>query len=186
MTDLLTKISFDSEEYTVEQNLVRNKYSIYSDGKLVAKAKQKLFKMKEEFPFVNEKGEEVFSIKADQMLDLAGDYKLIDSATDETVAILSKKLTLFKHVWKVKSPEGRLLAKIESQNAFLEALRSLSDILSLLPRKYDITDSEENLIGTIEGQFSIRDRYNVKVDRDVEGREAIIASATTIDTLEGN
>lgn len=186
MKDSITGIDFPSEEYTIEQNLIRNKYEIRTDGELFLKAKQELFKMKEKFPFVNSRGEEVFSIKAEQMLDIAGDYTLVDSITDEEVAVLSKKFTFLKHVWKVKSTNGRTLAKIESQSTFLELLRSLSDILSLLPRKYKITDESGREIGSIKGRFSIKDIYDVKVDSGIEGREAIIASAVTIDALEGN
>lgn len=186
MTDYISRIDFSSEEYTVKQNLVRNKYRIFSGDKMILKAKQKLFKMKEEFPFVDEKGEEVFSIKAKQMLDIAGDYTMVDSATGKEIAVISKKFTFLKHVWKIKSPEGKLLAKIESRSALIELLRSLSDILSLLPHKYSIEDGQGRQIGEIQGKFALRDNYNVRVDMDVEGREAIIASAVTIDALEGN
>ncbi|MFB6144793.1 MAG: LURP-one-related/scramblase family protein [Candidatus Nanohaloarchaea archaeon] len=185
MTDLLSEIDFSAEEFTVKQSLVRNRYEIFAGDRLILKAKQNLFKMKEEFPFVDEEGREVFTIKAQQMLDIAGDYTLVDSGTGEEVAVLSKKFTLLKHVWKVKNTEGKELATIESRSAFIELLRSLSDVLSLLPHKYTIT-AEGRDIGSIEGRLSLRDTYDVKVERGVEGREAIIAAAVTIDALEGN
>lgn len=186
MTDYLKGIDFSSKDFTVKQSFIRNKYKIFSGDRLILKAKQKLFKMKEEFPFVNEKGEEVFSIKAEQMLDIAGDYTIVDSVTGEEVAVLSKKFTLLKHIWKVKSTDGRVLARIESRSSIVELLRALSDIMSLLPHKYTITDGEGREVGSIKGRLSLRDTYDVHVEKGVEGREAIIASAVTIDALEGN
>ena len=186
MTDYLKGIDFTSENYTVKQRFIRNKYEIFSGDQLILKAKQDLFKLKEKFPFVNEKGEEVFTIKAEQMLDIAGDYTIVDSVTGEEKAVLSKKFTFLKQVWKVKSTDGRVLAKIESRSSLVELLRSLSDIMSLIPHKYSIEDGKGRQIGSIKGRFSLRDTYDVHVEKDVEGREAIIASAVTIDALEGN
>lgn len=186
MTDYLKGIDFSSEEYTVKQRFVRNKYEIFSGGELIVKAKQDLFKMKERFPFVDPDGNEVFTIKAEQMLDIAGDYTVVDSSTGDEVAVLSKKLTLLKHIWKVKSTEGKVLATIESRSSIVELLRAISDIMSLLPHKYTITDSDGREVGSIKGKLSLRDTYELQVDKDIEGREAIIASAITIDALEGN
>lgn len=50
--------------------------------------KQDLFKTKEEFPFVDPDGTDVVTVAAGGIIDVAGNYRLRDSQTDEGVAIL--------------------------------------------------------------------------------------------------
>lgn len=189
MTDSISRIDFNDSEYTVKQNLVRNKYTVSdSSGNVVLKAKQKMFRMKEEFPFTDPEGNVIFRIKAKKMLDIAGDYAIIDEESGDTVAILEKKFTLLKHVWRIRKPDSdEVIAKIESGSAFIELLRSISEIMSLLPHSYTIEDAESEQIGSIEGKFSLKDTYRVSInDPEQPYREAIIAAAVTIDALEGN
>jgi uncharacterized protein YxjI len=62
--------------------LVRNKYKATDrTGQTVIRGKQKMLKMKEEFPFVDPQGNEVFTVKAAGVIDVAGNYAIIDSAT---------------------------------------------------------------------------------------------------------
>ncbi|MFB6214070.1 MAG: LURP-one-related/scramblase family protein [Candidatus Nanohaloarchaea archaeon] len=186
MEDILKSIDFDSEEFTVKQSLVRNKYQVFNGEQLILKAKQKMFKMREEFPFTDADDNPLFTIKAAKRLDIAGDYGIIDAATDEEVAVLSKKFTLLKHIWKVKDTGGNVKATIESDSALMELLRALHELLSFIPHSYTITDESGEEIGSIKGRFSLRDTYDVRVDRDAPFREAVVAAAVTIDTLEGN
>ncbi len=111
-------ISFDDDEYTVKQSHFRNKYKVYdSAGNLVLKSKQKLFKMKEEFPFFDADGNTVFRVKAKSVLDVAGDYVLVDERTDEPVIVLSKNFTFFHHHWTIKRPDGTEVAEVASRSA---------------------------------------------------------------------
>lgn len=186
MKDVLEGIDFDGEEFTVRQSLVRNRYEVLKDGETVLRARQKLFKMKDEFPFTDADGNPVFTIKAAKVLDIAGDYAIVDEATGEKVAILSKKFSFLKHIWKVKNPEGEVQVTIESGSTVLELLRAISDLLSFIPHSYTITDENGRQVGSIKGRFSLRDTYDVKVDRDAPFREAVVAAAVTVDALEGN
>ncbi len=187
--DSLSRIDFSDTEYTIKQSLVRNKYEIFDSSEtLILKAKQKLFKMKEEFPFTDPDGNVVFRIKADRRLDIAGKYRIIDEETGEKVGLLSKEFTLLKHVWKVKDPElDDVLATIESRSAAIEFLRTMSDLFSLLPHRYSITGQEEENLGTLQGRFSLKDTYDLELEKeDFPGKEVVVASAVTIDALEGN
>lgn len=187
--DLLKKIDFSDDEYTVKQNFIRNKYSVTdSDGEKILGAKQKLFKMKEEFPFTDPEGEVVFRIKAKRRLDIAGDYGIVDEETGETVATLRKEFSILKHVWRIKDPDTEgLIATIESRGRLVGLLRHLSDIFQILPHKYTIYNSERDQIGSINGKFSLRDTYKVELgELGNVPREAVVAAAVTIDALEGN
>lgn len=187
--DVLAGIDFPDEHYQIEQSLIRNKYKVTNaNGELVCRAKQKLFKVKEEFPFVNADGETVFRIKAANILDIAGDYELIDERTGETVAVIQKQLSVLKHIWRIRDPDsGELWAEITSGSRWLELLRNVAFLASLVPHKYTIDDDSGTQIGKIDGQFSMRDRYDLYLgDTGDAPREAVVAAAIAIDALEGN
>jgi len=178
------------DSYTVEQSLIRNKYAAKDNqGRTVLKGKQKLMKMKEEFPFTDGEGNEVFKVKAKGVVDIAGDYVLIDSRTEEEVVVLDNDFSLLKDVWKIRDPDTEdVIAEIESRGALVSLLRGISSLIDLLvPQKYEITDASGNHVGTIEGHVSFRDRYDIEIDdaREVP-KEVTIASAMVIDAIQNN
>jgi uncharacterized protein YxjI len=182
-------IDLNDDEYTVVQSLIRNKYkALDAAGNVVFRGKQKMLKMKEEFPFVDGDGDPVFTVTAGGILDVAGDYTLTDDATDEPVIVLDKNFTFLVHKWAIRDPETEaVLARIDSRGKLVSFLRSLSSLFNLLPHKYEITDGDGDHVGTIEGQFSIRDKYDITID-DASSvpKEAIVAAAMVIDALENN
>lgn len=187
--DVLSLIDLTDDHYVVEQSLFRSRYKAYdSRGNLVLRSKKKRFKLKEEFPFWDANDQEVFRVKAEGIMDHAGDYTIIDSATDQPVAILDKNWTLLTHKWKIRSAtDERLLAKVESRGALTALAREYIPFGGLLPHKYTIESADGRLIGRIEGQFSLRDRYDITIeDTGDVPREAVVAAAMVIDALEGN
>lgn len=183
----LSSVELDDTDYTLKQKAVRNAYKLYdSQGEEIFSTKQKLLKAKEDFPFKDPDGNEIFRVKAQNIMDIAGDYAIIDSNTGNQVAVLEKEFTFLVHVWRIKDSEGREIAKITSRGKIIGLMRALSDIASLLPHKYTVEDSEDRNIGTIEGQFSITDTYEIHVDKDAQARELIVASCAVIDALEAN
>jgi uncharacterized protein YxjI len=186
--DLLKNIDFSDDKYTVKQNLVRNKYTVYdSSGNKVLGAKQKMFKMKEEFPFTDADGNVVFRIKAKRRLDIAGDYGIIDEATGETIAILTKEFSVLTHNWRIKDPDtDGLIASIESRGKVMGLLRSLIDFAEFIPHKYTIYNADRDEIGKIKGKWSLKDKYEVALgELGNIPREAVISAAVTVDALEG-
>ena len=189
--DVIAGVDLTGDEYTVKQHLLRNKYKVYDgDDELILRAKQKLFKLKEEFPFTNPDGDSVFEIKADSILDTAGDYT-ITTAEGDAIAVLDKNWTLLTHKWKVRDPnDERLLAKIESRGIAAELLRNLpvvGIVGQFLPHKYTVEDTDGNSMGEITGQLSIRDIYEITRDDSGDAdKEALVAAAIAIDALEGN
>jgi uncharacterized protein YxjI len=180
-------IDLTDEEYTVVQSLIRSKYRAEDqNGNVVLRGKKKRLKMKEEFPFTDGDGNTVFSIKAQGIMDVAGDYTLSD-AEGNAVVVLDKNWTLLATTWKLRDPtDERLIATIES--GWKKALITDNVPLGgLIPHSYDITDADGDHIGEIAGQFSLKDTYDVRVDRDADvPREAVVAAAMVIDAIEGN
>jgi uncharacterized protein YxjI len=184
----LSRIDFSDNSYTVKQRAVRNAYKVYnSTDEEVLQTKQKLFKMKEEFPFKDPEGNDVFSVKAENIMDIAGDYVITDSETGEKIAVLKKNFSVFVHSWEIEDGEGQSIASIESRGKIFGVVRTLSDIADLLPHKYSIRSPHGNEIGEIKQSFTlIKDRYEIELNEGIENKEVILAAAITIDALEGN
>ncbi len=183
----ISTVDLDDDHYEVKQPAIRNKYAVHdSAGDVVLRAKQKLFKMKEEFPFVTGDDEDAFTVKAGSILDVAGNYTITDAGTGEDVVVLDEDLSLFVENWTVRDPDtGAALATIRSKGKFLSALRHLVSVANLVPNKYEIVDADGNHVGSIDGQFSLRDTYTVSID-DASNvpKEAVIAVACVLDALE--
>ncbi len=177
--------------YTVEQNLARNKYkALDEDGNTVLQGKQKALKLKEEFPFLNGAGEEVFSIKAQQIRDYEGRYVLTEAQTGEDVVVLDHKYSLFEQAtgvtWRIRDAEtDTVLAEITSRKVV--GLFRTGLLGSLIPHKYTITDAEGTHVGAISGRLSIKDRYDVEISETGSvPRESVVAAAMVIDAIERN
>lgn len=177
------------DQYTVEQNLVRNKYkALDAAGNVVLRGKQKLFKMKEEFPFVDGDGNDVFSVKATGVIDLAGNYMLTDSQTGQDLVVLDNDFSLLQDTWTIRdSDDGSKLAEINSRGALVTLARNNLPFGELIPHTYEITDAEGTHVGAIDGQFSFKDRYEITIDdSSTVPKEPIVAAAMVIDAIQGN
>ncbi|MFC7234603.1 LURP-one-related/scramblase family protein [Halosegnis marinus] len=185
----ISGIELTDDRYTVVQSLIRNKYRAEdSAGNVVLRGKQKMFKLKEEFPFVDADGEDVFTVKAGGIIDVAGDYVLSDAQTGEEVVILDNDYSLLQDTWTVRDADDeRALAKIQSRGALTTVARNVLPFGYLIPHKYEITDANGDHVGSIEGKFSLRDTYEIHIDdaSDVP-KEPVVAAAMVIDAIQGN
>jgi uncharacterized protein YxjI len=183
----ISTVELDDDRYEVKQSAIRNKYVVRdSAGDVVLRGKQKMFKMKEEFPFVTGDDEDAFTVKAGGIMDIAGNYTITDAGTGEEVVVLDEDLSLFVENWTVRDPDsGEPLATIRSKSKLLSALRHLVDAANLVPNKYEIADADGTHVGDIEGKFSLRDTYTVSIDdASTVPKEAVIAAACILDALE--
>ena len=183
----ISTVDLDDDRYEVKQSAIRNKYVVRdSAGNVVLRGKQKLFKMKEEFPFVTGDGEDAFTVKAGGIMDVAGNYAITDSGTGEEVVVLDEDFSLFVENWTIRDPDtGAALATIRSKSKPLAALRHLVSVANLIPNKYEIFDADGDHVGDIEGQFSLRDTYTVSIDdASTVPKEAVVAAACILDALE--
>mgnify|MGYP006276997857 CR=1 FL=1 len=187
----LRGLDLSDDHYTVEQNLARNIYrALDDDGNTVLKAKQKAFKMKEEFPFTDGDGTELFTVKAQQIRDYEGRYVLTETQSDEAVVVLDHEYSLLEQAtgvtWKVRDADtDAVLAEITSRKVV--GLFRTGLLGNLIPHKYTITDADGTHVGTIAGHLSMKDRYDVEIaDTESVPREAVVAAAMVIDAIEGN
>jgi uncharacterized protein YxjI len=183
----ISTVDLDGDRYEVKQSMVRNKYTVRDGaGDVVLRGKQKMFKLKEEFPFVTGDDEDAFSVKAGGIVDIGGNYAIVDAGTGEEVVVLDEDYSLFVENWTIRDPEtGETLATIRSKSKLMAGLRHLISAANFVPNKYEIFDAEGGHVGDIEGKFSLRDAYTVTVDdaSDVP-KEAVVAAACILDALE--
>lgn len=185
----ITGINLTDDSYTVKQSLIRNKYkAIDSSGNVVLRGKQKTFKMKEEFPFTDGDGNEVFTVKAGSIIDVAGNYMLTDAQTGTDIVILDNDYSIFQDTWRIRDAQTEeKIAEIKSSGALKTVLRNALPLGELIfPHTYKITDSKGGYVGSIKSRiFSIRDSYRITIDdaSDVP-KEAVIAAAMVIDAIQ--
>lgn len=187
----LEGIDLTDNHYTVQQNLARNQYeAVDTNGDTVLQARQELFKFNEELPFVNDDGENVFTVKAQQSRDYEGQFVLLDTQTDEPVVVLDREYSLFEQVsgitWKIRDAETEAtLAEITSRK-YVGMFRT-GLLKSMLPRKYEIIDADGTPVGSIAEKFSLQDRYEVEIeDASAVPKEPVVAAAMVIDAIEGH
>jgi uncharacterized protein YxjI len=177
------------DQYTVEQALVRNKYkAMDSRGNVVIRGKQKMLKMKEKFPFVDGKDRDVFTVKAGGIIDVAGNYVLTDAQTGEDLVILDNDYSIFQDTWKIRDAKTEAkLAEINSRGGAVTVARNVVPFGEWIPHKYEITDQNGDHVGRIDGEFSMKDRYQITID-DASSvpKEPVIAAAMVIDAIQGN
>ncbi len=182
-------IDLTDDSYTVEQSLVRNKYkALDADGEVVLRGKQKMFKMKEEFPLTDGDGTDAFTVTAGGIVDVAGNYVLSDAQTGEDLVVLDNDYSIFQDTWKIRDADTEAkLAQIDSRGALVTLARNNLPFGELIPHKYEITDADGGHVGRIEGQLSVRDRYEITID-DASSvpKEAVVAAAMVIDAIQGN
>ncbi|AEN06826.1 hypothetical protein Halar_3212 [halophilic archaeon DL31] len=180
-------IELTDDSYTVTQGWVRNTFKATDKaGNVVLRGKQKMLKLKEEFPFVDADGTEVFTVKAGGILDVAGNYVLSDAQTGEAVVVLDNDYSIMQDTWTIRDADTEAaIAKIDSQGALTTLARNYLPFGNWIPHKYEITDAEGDHVGSIHGKFSLRDTYEVTIDdaSDVP-KEAVVAAAMVIDAIQ--
>lgn len=187
-TDGISGLDLHDDSYEVAQSLIRNKYKATdARGNVVLRGKQKLFKAKEEFPFVDADGREVFTVRADAIFDVAGDYALTDARTGEDVVVLDNDFSMFQDTWTIRDPDGSALAEIDSRGALVTLARGFVPFGELIPHKYEITEPGGSHVGNIGGKLSLRDRYAITID-DASNvpKEVVVASAMVIDAIQNH
>jgi len=185
----ITGLDLDDDSYTVEQSLIRNKYrALDAAGNVVIRGKQKMFKLKEQFPFVDADDRPVFEVNATSIVDIAGDYVLSDSQTGEELVILDNDFSAFQDTWRIRDADtGDVLARIDSRGAAVTLARNLLPFGELIPHKYEITDATGGHVGNIAGQLASRDRYDITIDDSSDvPKEAVVAAAMVIDAIQGH
>ena len=180
---------FNSDLYKVKQKALSlgNKYSVYEDGEKILQSKQKKLKLKEDFRFYTPEDEAVLKVTTDQILDVAASYTVTDERSDEVVGALKRDWTFLQHRWQLIDTDNNVIGTIEESSLPMALLRRF--VFEFFPFKYQITSPDGELLGKLDGKFSIRDTYELDMSMDEDkaiDRRLAVAAAVLIDAIEKN
>ena len=182
---------FEGDRYEVTQKAlsIGNKYTVEEGAegatRPILAAKQKALKMKEDFRFTDpESDEPLFRVTTDQVLDLTGSYQVVDERTEEVVGAIGREsLGLLRQEWRLTGPDGDPVATVTEDSTAKAMFRRL--VSGLLPVAFEVRGPDGALRATIDGSFSFRDHYVVRIRDDVDPRLVVLASVV-VDAIEAN
>jgi uncharacterized protein YxjI len=186
-------IDLSGGQYTVEQTgkdeNMRPEYEARDvAGDTIFNSTYRMYEKRDEFRFVDSDGNDIFTVKASGTWDVAGDYVLTDSRTDEDLVVLENDFSLLQDTWRVRDPDdGSLLAEIESRGGLVTAARKLLPVGQWLGHEYEITDAKGSRVGSIESDFAIFDEYEITLTNTSHvPTEPIVIGTVVIDAIQAN
>ena len=191
----LSALHLSGSQYTVKQTgrdtNLRPEYEARDvTGNMIFHTTYQMYEGKDEFPFVDADGTEICRVKAIDTWDIAGEYLLTDSQTDEELVIFDNDFSVSQDTWRLRDVEDQsLLAEINSRGGLITLARKLLPGGQGIAHKYEITDSEDNSVGSIKGEFALYDfeQYEITLnDTSSVPTEAIVIGTIVIDGVQTN
>ncbi len=135
---------------------IGNKYWIEDKaGNIIGFSKQKILKLKEDIRIYSDEKmtEEVFKIKQQQILDVVGNFAVIDSKTEQVLGFLKRKALKSSFLWdewEIYDPNKQLIGQIK-ESAGLGILRKF---LTFIPEKMTVTIHGQP-VATVTQRFKV-------------------------------
>jgi uncharacterized protein YxjI len=187
---------FAADRYVVDQLIrpVVNLYRISAGDTPVAFVRQKRMALKEDIRFFADEDErdELFRIKARQVMEIGGRYDVTTPAGDR-IGVLEKVFgrSLLRSTWRVLGPAEQELAVAEERSVPIAILRRVIDFVpygELVPIVFHFTiRTDSRQLGELTRRWGVRDRYDLDLSSDVEhrvDRRLGIALAIALDALQ--
>jgi uncharacterized protein YxjI len=194
---------FEYDRYLVDQ-LVRPLVNLYRvtplaagetpAGGPVAFVRQKRMALKEDIRFYADEDEsqELFRIKARQIIEVGGRYDV--SVGEERIGVLEKVFgkSLLRSTWRILDANEQEVATAHERSYPMAILRraidSVPDVGGLIPIPYNFDFLVDGaVVGRMDRKFQLRDRYVLDLAGDTEqriDRRLGIALAIGLDTLQ--
>jgi hypothetical protein len=194
---------FDHDSFFVDQLIrpVANLYRISvlgpdgaSAGEPLAFVRQKKLAIKEDIRFFadDSEQEELFRLKARQLLELRGRYDVTTPA-EERIGVLEKVFgrSLLRSTWRVLDAQEQEVALVQEKSMPVAILRRVIDLVpygELVPIVFQfiiLLDGRE--VGELRRPLGLRDRYILRLGGDPErrvDRRVAVALAVALDALQ--
>jgi hypothetical protein len=201
----MTDDRFGHDAFFVDQLIrpVANLYRIStlaadggSAGEPLAFVRQKKLAIKGDIRFFADESEseELFRLKARQLLELRGRYDVTTPA-GERVGVLEKVfgISLIRSTWRVLDAQEQPLAAAHEKSVPVAILRRALDLapvelLSFVPIVFQfVILVEGRQVGELRRPIGVRDRYILRLDGDPErriDRRVAVALAIALDALQ--
>jgi len=167
-----------------------------SPGEPLAFVRQKKLAIKEDIRFFADESEqeELFRIKARQLLELRGRYDVTTPA-GECIGVLEKVfgVSLVRSTWRVLDAEEQPVATAQEKSVPVAILRRALDLVpfelvSLVPIVFQfVILVDGNEVGELRRPIGLRDRYILRLGGDPErriDRRVAVALAVALDALQ--
>ena len=163
-------------------------------GPPLAFVRQKRLALKEDIRFFadEDEREELFRLKAQQVLDVRGRFDVTTPA-GEPIGVLDKQFarSLLRSTWKVLDARGAEIAVAEERSVPIAVLRRVIDFVpygELIPILFHFTiRADGRALGDLTRRWGIRDRYVLDLSGDAErvvDRRLGVALAIALDALQ--
>lgn len=186
-------LDLSDTQYTVEQTGTDENFRPEYEARNVAgdttfRCTHRMYEERDRFPFVDTEGEELFTVEASGAWDIAGDYLLTESRTGDELVVLDNDFSLFEDTWRIRDAEdGALLAAVSSGGPLLTVGRKVLPAGQWIGHTYEVTDTDDDSVGTIESEFAVFDEYEVTIsDSSSVPVAPILAGTVVIDAIQGN
>ena len=134
---------FEGKRYLIRRKilkLVGGAFHVYDEsGDVVAYTKMKAFKLKEDLRMYTgeDMEEEIFSIKARNIMDFAATYDVFDSKTGKPLGAFRRKgfKSMLRDEWLVFGPGDVEVGKVSEDSMALALVRRF--VSNLIPQTYD-------------------------------------------------
>jgi uncharacterized protein YxjI len=195
---------FDADRYLVDQ-LIRPIANLYRvtplaagetpTGPPVAYVRQKKLAIKEDIRFYadEQETEELFQIKARNILDLGGSRYDVYAGNQQIGALEHQfRASLLRSTWRVRDASNQEIATARERSLPMAIARRVIDFvpdiggLIPIPYNFDLL-MDGNAIGKMDRKFQLRDRYVLDLSGDPDrqlDRRLAVALAIGLDTLQ--
>jgi uncharacterized protein YxjI len=195
---------FDADRYLVDQVIrpIANLYRISPlatgetpTGPPVAYVRQKKLAIKEDIRFYadEQETEELFQIKARNILDLGGSRYDVYAGNQQIGALEHQfRASLLRSTWRVRDASNQEIATARERSLPMAIARRVIDFVPdiggfiPIPYNFDLL-MDGNTIGKMDRKFQLRDRYVLDLSGDQErqlDRRLAVALAIGLDTLQ--
>ncbi len=147
-------------------------YGYDKDKNIIFWARQKPFRLKEDFRIYSDKSKEteLLTIKTPQIIDIGATYNVQDKVTGEMVGALQRKFlrSLFKDEWIFISKNKQEIGKLTETSLIGALFRRIVPVGFLIPQKYIVVSLDGRKIAEIRRYFN---PIILKYDLKIEGTE---------------
>lgn len=193
----------------VEQKITAfvNRYAVYevyedgNKGKLLALAQQKRLAFKEKVIFYSdeEKSNEVFSFRAEKVMDIHGKY-IVEGPDGTRIGAFRKefKQSLLKSTWAILDEHNEPSLYVQESSTALALLRRfigfvpiigefLDIILNFFKYHFEFTDTNQRNVGRYEKTTLFRDHYDLYLTDSAQKKfpwQLMASVAVALDALQ--
>lgn len=185
---------FEQKKYVLNRKIMQFIGAVFEikdeSDNLVAYVKQQAFKLREEIKVYSDKDQsnELFVIKARNVLDFSANYDIIDSKTTNRIGVLQRKgfKSIARDEWIVKNSQDEEIGILQEDSMGMAMIRRL--LLNLIPQNYDLNINNKRVSDLRQIFTFFGYKLSIDLSENTEGKldpRVAIAAAILLAAVEG-